>query len=326
MASYQTVTVADACHALWARPESAACARRARQQPPQTPAARYVQRARWETSALGVPRAAPRAAPGRRQTRSKQPVSPACRALRPTAIGPGCATCVGNSQSAGTECVTCPAGKAANAARTACTDLLDSTQGGLTDAGVVADILSTNVVLPRVSLDIDVDAEVLTDGSAEQRAFFSTMTADIAAELDVVGVGEDDIQFTTPRGVGRRAQDAADAANLTEHASTYRRADLELQKRKIQQESNRLAECLQNLESCDLTAVVDRLQQHKSRVQELLPVMTRSPRATRAPPVVANTTRRSLQTSGSFEIVIDNDDPAAAFTALVAAVEDPTAG
>jgi hypothetical protein len=230
---------------------------------------------------------------------------------------------VGNSQSAGTECVTCTAGKAANAARTACTDLFDRTQGGLTDAGVVADILSTNVVLPRVSLDIDVDAGVLIDGSVKQRAFFSTMTVDIAAELRV---GEDDIQFTAPRGVRRRAQNAPDAANLTEHASTYRRADLEQQTRNIQQESNRLAECLQNPESCDLTAVVYRLQQHTSRVQELLPVVTNSPRATRAAHAVANTTRRSLQTSGSFEIVIDNDDPAAAFTFLVAAVKNPDSG
>jgi hypothetical protein len=145
------------------------------------------------------------------------------------------------------------------------------------------------------------------------------MTVDIAAEL---GVGEDAIQFTTPQGVRRRAQDAVDTPHPTQHASTDRRADLELQKRNIQQ---RLAECLQNIESCDLTAtaaqVVDRLQQHKSRVQEQLPAMT--PRATRAPPGVPNTTRRSLQTSGSFEIVIDNADPGAAFTALVAAVEDP---
>jgi hypothetical protein len=159
---------------------------------------------------------------------------------------------------------------------------------------------------------------VLIDGSVKQRAFFSTMTVDIAAELRV---GEDDIQFTAPRGVRRRAQNAPDAANLTEHASTYRRADLEQQTRNIQQESNRLAECLQNPESCDLTAVVYRLQQHTSRVQELLPAMT--PRATRAPPGVPNTTRRSLQTSGSFEIVIDNADPGETITDLVAAVEDP---
>ena len=83
----------------------------------------------------------------------------------------------GNSQSTGTVCTTCPAGKAANPTRTLCNDLLDSTGGGLQDAGVVASILSTSDVLPRVALDIVVDDAVLDDGSTEQLAFFAVWAA-----------------------------------------------------------------------------------------------------------------------------------------------------
>ena len=167
-------------------------------------------------------------------------------------------------------------------------------------------------------------------------AVASTTTA---GKCSILAFNEADIKIARVQTVRRRTE--GDTITNGTHrppqtsggrASANRQANLELQKREALKDSSlqKMAECLQNLDSCDLATVAGRLLTAHGRPHTTLQHTNErherpEPPWPVPPRVVTNMTRRSLQTStASFEIVIDIVDPTTAFNTFVTAVENPS--